>query len=1301
MATLVLQVAGQALGGALFGGFGGVLGGAIGGLAGNVIDQALFGTGPKAPEPRRLADLSVQSSTEGTPIPIVFGRARIAGQIIWATDYEEVEETESQGGKGGGGATVTSYSYFANFAVGLCEGPITRIGRVWADGKPLDLTQFDHRVHKGEEAAAPDPLIEAVEGTGAAPAYRGTAYVVFERMPLESFGNRLPQLTFEVIRVVDRLESLITAITVIPSSTEFGYHDVLVTRRDTAGVTISDNRHTGVAETNWLASIDELQDLCPNLESVALVVAWFGTDLRCGICDLMPGVEDRGRDMIGASWRVATLDRSDAYLVSRIDDRPAYGGTPSDETVVAAIKDLKSRGLRVVFYPFILMDVPADSGLPDPYGRPEQPPYPWRGRITCHPAPGEPGSPDKSATAAAQVEAFIGAALASDFAIAEGHISYSGSNEWSYRRMILHYAHLCDLAGGVDTFLIGAEMRGLTQVRSGTSTYPFVGALVDLASDVKSVLGGGTKVSYGADWSEYFGHQPQDGSGDVHFHLDPLWASPAIDMVGIDNYMPLADWRDGGHADSAAHCSTYELDYLRGNIAAGEGFDWYYASSSARQDGSRSEITDGAYGKPWVFRYKDLKSWWSNPHHDRPGGVESATATAWVPESKPIWFTELGCPAIDRGANQPNVFYDPKSSESFFPYFSSGRRDDFMQRRFLEAVLSYWRPSDPDYVSGANPVSAVYGGRMLDPDNIHVWTWDARPFPAFPALRDVWSDGENWHLGHWLTGRLGGVTLAALIEAVLARHGFDDYEIGVVSGAVDGYVVGGVQSARAVLEPLAEMFRFTAVDTGRLIRFSDRTCAGTLALTAADLAVDKDDDVRLTLSRGQETELPREVQVTFFDSGRDFEAGATSARRIAGGSARVESRGLPVVATASAMREAAEVLLHDSWAGREVAEFALPPSHVAVEPGDVVSLEIDGAARPLLVTRVSDTGSRAIEARSIDPDILHPAPAAFDLRPPATPRVFGAPRVVFLDLPVLDPDEPHHQPFVAVDTKPWPGSVAVWQSTTGASFARIKTLSRRATLGTLQAGLDPGPVARWDRVNTVIVALARGTLASRAELDVLAGANAAAIRTDDGGWEVLQFKTAALVAERTYELRDLLRAQLGTEDAMAAGAVAGADFVLLNTAVTQLPMKADAIGIERIFRIGPAGRNVADPAMVEMRYTPQGRGLRPLSPVHARGRRLHPSGDVVLSWLRRTRINGDSWQGRDVPLGEEGERYRVEILSGGGTPLRAIEVTSPKATYVAADQITDFGTLQTSYTVRVTQLGATVAGIAREATLHV
>ena len=138
--------------------------------------------------------------------------------------------------------------------------------------------------------------------------------------------------------------------------------------------------------------------------------------------------------------------------------------------------------------------------------------------------------------------------------------------------------------------MLGSELRGLSQVRDGASSYPFVAALVQLAGDVKSVLGAATKISYAADWSEYFGHQPADGSGDVFFHLDPLWSSNDIDMIAMDCYWPLSDWRDEDtHLDAGnGWLSTYDPAYLKSNLAGGEGYDWYYASQADRDAQTRT-----------------------------------------------------------------------------------------------------------------------------------------------------------------------------------------------------------------------------------------------------------------------------------------------------------------------------------------------------------------------------------------------------------------------------------------------------------------------------------------------------------------------------------------------------------------------------------------------------------------------------------------------------------------------------------------------------------------------------------------
>ena len=193
MATLVLGAVGSAIGGAFGGailGFSGAaIGGFIGSTIGSVVDNWIVSSLAPAQriEGARLDSLRITSSTEGAVIPRLYGRMRVGGNIIWATDFREETRTTSQGGgKGGGGGkvTTTEYLYFASFAVALCEGPITGIGRVWADGKAMDMTGVTWRWYPGDEVQTADPFITAKMGAANAPAYRGTAYVVLEELDL-------------------------------------------------------------------------------------------------------------------------------------------------------------------------------------------------------------------------------------------------------------------------------------------------------------------------------------------------------------------------------------------------------------------------------------------------------------------------------------------------------------------------------------------------------------------------------------------------------------------------------------------------------------------------------------------------------------------------------------------------------------------------------------------------------------------------------------------------------------------------------------------------------------------------------------------------------------------------------------------------------------------------------------------------------------------------------------------------------------------------------------------------------------
>jgi len=1276
MATLLLSAAGAAIGGSFGGSVMGVAAGALGKAAGAtmgaLIDQRLTGMGSEAVESGRVERFRVMGASEGAALPRVFGRYRVAGQIVWSSRFLESVNTTRVGGKGGGRQSqkVKEFSYSISIAVAICEGEVSRVGRIWADGQRVDLSGVTWRLHHGSEDQLPDPLIAAIEGDDATPAYRGTAYVVFENLDLTPYGNRIPQFNFEVLRRpaeapgVPRSPALdVRGVALVPGTGEYSLATTPVHVSHGKGVTVAANVNNDRGRADLVVSLEQMQAELPAAKAVSLVVSWFGDDLRCGACSLRPAVEQAEKDGQQMPWRVSGVGRFEAKLVSRVDGRPLFGGTPADDAVVEAIRHMRERGHSVMFYPFILMEVLADNALPDPWtGAAGQPPVPWRGRITLSAAPGRPDSPDQTPAAADEVAAFFGTARASDFRVEGGAVVYTGPQEWSYRRFILHYAHLCALAGGVSSFCIGSEMRGLTQIRDGRAVYPAVRALCALADEVRGVLGPGVKLGYAADWSEYFGHQPGDGSGDVMFHLDPLWAHPAIDFIGIDNYMPLSDWRAGsGHAD-AAHGSIYDLDYLKGNVAGGEGYDWYYADDEGRARQQRIAVADGAYGEDWTFRYKDIVGWWSNPHVNRVGGVKVGAPTSWVPRSKPIWFTELGCPAVDKGTNQPNVFHDPKSSESFFPYFSDGSSDRFIQIRYLQAMFAHW--GDPD----SNPPSDVYSGRMVDMDHAHVWAWDARPWPDFPDQLDVWVDGLNFELGHWINARAGLPSLAEIVAEVCARAGGGPVEVSALHGSATGYMIGSVESARQSLQPLMLTYGFDSAASDGAVAFASRSGRFATELSLEG-AVATEGAPSVAKTRSAPTEAPGWVALEFVRTDADYQPGVAEAVAPQAAEPDVAQSSVPLVLSEGEARAVAERWLIEGQIARESVQFDLPPSWIGLTAGDNLLIDNGGRSQIFRIDRVEEFGPRSVTAVRNDPGLYDVPVREVDVVRAKPVRAVTPVHAEFLDLPLLTGDEMPHAPHVAVAKSPWAGSVAVYSGADDHGYEFNREIFQPATMGETLDPLARGVAGLWSPVS-LRVRIASGGLQSRSSGEVLNGANAAALRFGGSGdWEVIQFSTAVLVGPGEYLLSGLLRGQAGTDAVIPDVWPAGSDFVLLGAGVVQLEMAVGARGLDRHFRIGPAVRPYDDASFVHSVERFAGVGLRPYRPAHLAADR-NSAGDVVISWIRRTRIDGDSWEGSEAPLSEEREAYHVRVRRGGEV-LREFTPAAPRQVYARDDRVSD------------------------------
>lgn len=1253
MADIVLPVAGAVTGFVLGGPSGAILGANIGSMAASTFFPKTQRVQLPTQEGPRLADLRAQTSTYGNMIPKVYGTMRLAGNVIWSTDIKEVKtektttQTSSGGGKGGGGGktttsqTTVSYEYFVTIAIAICEGPVDEVIRVWADSKVLtedvlSASQGKYNVHLGDETQGVDDIMAKYLAAGTIPAYRGMAYVVIEDFPLAEYGNRIPNFTFEVrrtVRFTPAVEDLITDIVIIPGAGEFVYGTDIHTKQDGyfpagGGFTPSGdkqfiNMHNYDGKADSLVAIDQMQDIFPNLEWVAVVVSWFATSTDAGTCTIVPKVEFQGTtQVLPSDWSVAGLTRSTAQTVLFFDpETPTYGGTPSDHTVVQICQELQNRGLKVMLYPMPFVD----TITPDP--------KPWRGRI----------APANAADA----------------------------NSWftkvgGYNAFITHYANLS--VGGtalkdvIDAIVIGSELIGMTGYTDTPGNYPAVNQLVSLAATVKTAVGAGVKVTYAADWSEYH-------SLGGWFNLDPLWASSNIDFVGIDSYFPLTPDLPQSQIDE---------DKIKEYWEKGEGWDYYW-------NGDRT--VQSSYGGDPTYAWKNLEYWWSNTHTN-----PDSSTTAWTAKMKPVWFTEFGFPSVDGCANQANVFYDPTSSESFFPRGSKGRIDFQAQREALNATLEYLEERNQEA-----------GNSDLVPRRF-IWTWDARPFSFWPDLEGVWSDSILWATGHWINGKLGNSTLGAVVGELLQAAGLtaSDYDVSRLTETLEGFILDRPITVRNALEYLTSAFFFDVVESDGLLKCVPRGSESVESIAEGNLVPTAKKGIQnvLEINYAQELELPQRVNVTYLDRPFNYDPVTQTSQRQVVRAVDQVTVNLPIVMGATLAKQIADVTLYSAWKERTSFQVMLPPEYVRIEPTDVITVTVNNVPHEMRVIKTDMESNGMMKVSAIAEDV-----SSYDFyTPPGETKKNITPPVLipetlaqYIDAPPLPSDTIVSQGVlrvgVAADGANWIGA-AVYRSDDGGeaggnTFNLLAGLDGAAVFGAITTDLPIGPSETWDTINEVEVILTSGSLVSVNELAVLNGANAALI-----GEELVQFQNAQLIGENTYKLTKLLRGRQGTEWAMNHSE--GERFILFTPALYTTAIANNLIGRELYYKSVSVGNSLGNTD--EEAFTYIGKNLKPFSPVHVTGER--DGGDnLTISWIRRSRVDGDWRDGVGIPLGEETEAYQVDILDGSDV-VRTIEATSPTASYSAADQATDFGSAQSSIDVKIYQMSAVVGrGYAAEATV--
>src|SRR5690606_32980442 len=239
---------------------------------------------------------------------------------------------------------------------------------------------------------------------------------------------------------------------------------------------------------------------------------------------------------------------------------------------------------------------------------------------------------------------------------------------------------------------------------------------------------------------------------------------------------------------------------------------------------------------------------------------------------------------------------------------------------------------------------------------------------------------------------------------------------------------------------------------------------------------------------------------------------------------------------------------------------------------------------------------------------------------------------------------------------------------------------KAAVVGRTLAPLARARPGVIDRAAPLRLQIKGGQLRSVGARALLSGSNLMAI--GDGApqnWELMQFARAQPLGGDIWAISERLRGQAGTDAIMPREWPEGSLVVLMDGAARQVAMPPSARGQERHWRIGPARRAPDDTSHVSLTTTTLGIGLRPYAPCHLRieGRRI--------GWIRRTRIDGDDWSGRDVPLGEAEEAYLLRLRRGSEL-LHQSEVTAPE--YEVPERIWLAAKAGGAFTVEVAQMSA-------------
>lgn len=1272
MTTLVMGLAGAVIGGFIGGPTGARIGWAIGTYLGQRMSEPdINNVGP------RLDDLQVTSSIYGAAIPIAYGTIRMSGNMIWSSDIREEKHVEDVGGgKGsldGGSQTQTTYTYFASFAIGFSEGEGKQLLRIWADGKLIWSMDYGFaapdaedgtlggkalslasiaaqakgtiRFYPGNEVQLPDPLIMSHEGTDI-PAHRGLCYVVFDDLALKDYGNRIPNITAEISYITPPEDAI--AEWYDKELLYTPYHDY------------DDDFYTPNARTRHV--YNKTEDAY--FTTIVFTLPEGGSEIRI--------LKFAADDLTLLGWRdirdLVSDDITDAGLLSGAATALEIGIDASDRLYMyLPVGNTLRRWHNWNGYfgdqrsHLIVWDLDAATLVP----------------VHKFTLPFTSGVSEYSQATFATIQGFYvcnydfyqTAGLGAPYGQGGVMVSWLGSVSNPVPNMYYQ-------TGGIyEDMLISGEAHngyliGFRTVQDDTG-------LVDTNGD--NIYENFSIVIYT--------HDTRVSSASANY-------SARIDMTPYIS----ADTRwlrsnPSAFTDVHGVVSRY-LEYDNSLLVVLEG---YLEDNLIKQHFGviKLNLPDIAFsGSVWTASVE-----WHVPHADNlPGAFLEGT------NYMPIESNEYPATAFYAVANVLKVrkldFDTGTIADDIWDFAG-----EFLEGAAVTPDISWYTPEKPNRIYGMFDGSYTLGDMPID------------TFPMIFTTHIAQKDN--------LTEIVDTLTLADVVRDICSRVDLDpatDLEVSELEPyIVPGYVIPRQMLARAPIQQLSMLYLFDLVESDYKLVGKMRGRVAVATLSEDDfITMDADTGDIIRETRIQEVELPVEFAITYKDRNADYNPNTQRAMRSQQPIPTMESvnkasEDIPISQTATFIKQAVEKILYAEWLNRITYEGTTSWRWLKLDPSDVILITFDdGTIYETRIIQNEFQGEMAIPLAMLSEDAaLFTSDAegySGDGYRPWELITYGPTKLFLLNVPLLrdihSVQREYHQVYYAAAGKSgnWPGT-NILTTSDGLNYAVAGQMPNESPWGVTQNGLpqtDTPFITDYDTQLVVFMQRGGDTLESVSRSQILTdSANAAAVITADGDIEVIQYEFAIENPDGSYTLSGLYRGRRGTDYLVNDHGVGEYIIMLSGTTVDRLQFALDQRGISKEYRAVTYGTLLDDATPID--FAPTGVELMPYAPVHQEA--AENAGDIDITWVRRTRINGGWKDGTgDIPLNEDTEEYVLEIYDGpGGTLLRTYTgITSPSYTYPSADITTDFGSVPSNLTIKVYQVSAQVGrGFSNEVTIPV